>query len=63
VSHDPHPNARSVAEPSGCGHCGIPRRQHYQQWTEAAGLHQWAPPSDAQVLARMKQRRANRTTR
>jgi hypothetical protein len=54
---------RAVAEPSACGHCGIPRRQHYQQWTGEAGWHQWAPPSDGQILGRMIARRADRIVR
>lgn len=47
--------------PHGCGHCGIPERVHSRQWTEAAGWHQWAAPSNAQILARMKARRTART--
>ncbi|MCC9307719.1 hypothetical protein LN042_11525 [Kitasatospora sp. RB6PN24] len=53
-------NPRAVAEPSACRHCGIPHREHYQQWTQAAGWHQWQPPTDAQILARMQARRAGR---
>ncbi|WP_441251178.1 hypothetical protein [Kitasatospora sp. McL0602] len=52
---------RAVAEPSACAHCGIPRREHYQQWTNAVSWHQWASPTSAQILARMKARRAGRT--
>jgi hypothetical protein len=48
------------AEPGGCRHCGIPERQHYQQWTEAAGWHQWVQPEQSQILARMKARKAAR---
>ena len=53
--------ARAVAEPSACQHCGIPRRQHYQHWTKAAGWHQWVAPSQEQIKARMLARRAART--
>lgn len=53
--------SRATAEPSACGHCGIPSRVHYRQWTKAAGWHQWTPPSNAQTLARMTARRAART--
>ncbi|PBC71553.1 hypothetical protein BX265_6163 [Streptomyces sp. TLI_235] len=51
----------TTATPSGCQHCGIPERQHYQQWKPPVGWHQWEPPTDAQTLARMKARRAART--
>ena len=49
------------ATPNGCAHCGIAKRVHYQQWTEAAGWHQWTRPSDEQIKARMRKRRTNRT--
>jgi hypothetical protein len=55
-----HP--RAIAEPSACRHCDIPYREHYQQWTQAAGRHQWTAPTDSQMLARMLARRASRTT-
>ncbi|GAA1977273.1 hypothetical protein [Kitasatospora viridis] len=55
-------NPRAIAEPSACAHCGIPRRGHTRQWMQAAGWHQWQPPTDAQILARMKARRATKTT-
>lgn len=42
--------------PNGCHHCGIPL-PHGQQFTEAAGLHGWVQPTDAQILARMIARR------
>lgn len=50
------------AEPNGCRHCGIPGHRHYQQWTDAAGWHQWVPPTQSQILTRMKARRAARAT-
>lgn len=46
--------------PNGCQHCGVPRREHYQQWKPPVGWHQWAPPTQDQILARMKARRAAR---
>lgn len=49
-----------LTEPSACGHCGIPRRPHAQRWTAAAGWHAWQPPTDAQILARMRARRTAR---
>lgn len=45
------------ADPNGCRHCGIAERGHARQWTEAAGWHQWQPPTNAQIKARMKARR------
>lgn len=51
----------TLAAPNGCRHCGIPARQHAQQWKPPVGWHKWEPPTDAQILARMKARRAQRT--
>lgn len=51
----------ATAEPSACRHCGIPFRRHYQHWIEPVGWHQWTAPTSAQILARMKTRRAART--
>lgn len=50
-----------MTTPNGCQHCGIPQRAHYQQWTRAAGWHQWQPPTDEQIKTRMQQRRTART--
>ncbi|MEU0691933.1 hypothetical protein [Streptomyces uncialis] len=49
------------ANPSACGQCGVPERQHAQQWEPSAGWHTWVAPSQAQILARMRARRAART--
>ena len=51
-----------VVEPSGCQHCGIPERRHYQQWKPPVGWHQHTAPTDPQILTRMKARRAARPT-
>ena len=48
--------------PNGCHHCGINQRDHMQRWTKPAGWHQWTPPTDAQILARMRARRTARLT-
>lgn len=48
----------TTTTPNGCQHCGIPARQHAQQWKPPVGWHKWEPPTDAQILARMKARRA-----
>lgn len=46
--------------PSGCQHCGVERQEHFQRWTTGAGWHKWTAPTQAQILARMKARRAER---
>jgi GH25 family lysozyme M1 (1,4-beta-N-acetylmuramidase) len=51
---------RAIAEPNGCARCGIPK-PHGWQWIEGVGLHQWQPPTDAQIKARMQARRNART--
>ncbi|WP_224273971.1 hypothetical protein [Streptomyces sp. LS1784] len=51
-----------MTEPNGCGVCGVPPREHMQLWKLPAGWHQWSPPSNAQILARMQARRAARAT-
>lgn len=50
-----------TATPNGCGHCGIPEREHAQRWKPSVGWHRWAAPTNAQTLARMKDRRDART--
>ena len=52
---------RPLPDPNACAHCGIPRRQHYQQWKPPAGWHQWTQPTTAQIKTRMLARRAART--
>ncbi|MCX4751738.1 hypothetical protein OG455_41755 [Kitasatospora sp. NBC_01287] len=52
--------SRATDEPSACGHCGIPDRVHYQRWKPPVGWHQWTPPSQEQIKARMTARRAAR---
>ncbi|MEU4080381.1 hypothetical protein [Streptomyces venezuelae] len=44
--------------PNGCRHCGIDHHEHAQRWTEAAKWHQWTPPTQQQIKARMRARRA-----
>ena len=50
-------SAPEVMEPSACTWCGIAERGHARQYADAAGWHQWAQPSQEQILARMKARR------
>lgn len=43
--------------PNSCRHCGLDRRGRAQQWTTEAGWHTWTPPTQDQILARMRARR------
>lgn len=47
--------------PSGCRHCGLDRRLHFQRWTDAAGWHKWEHPTQEQIKARMLERRDARS--
>ncbi|MFC8447587.1 hypothetical protein [Kitasatospora sp. NPDC057223] len=51
----------TTAAPSGCRHCGISKPEHMQRWKSGVGWHAWEPPTQAQILARMKARRAQPT--
>ncbi|SOE31708.1 hypothetical protein [Streptomyces sp. OK228] len=44
--------------PYGCRWCGIDHAEHRDRRTAAAGLHTWQRPTNAQILARMRARRA-----
>nr|WP_051766082.1 hypothetical protein [Streptomyces sp. NRRL F-5135] len=44
--------------PFGCRWCGIDRRSHGRQWVASQGMHAWERPTDAQILARIRARRA-----
>lgn len=46
-----------VVEPSACTWCTIARRGHGRQYADAVGWHEWAQPSQEQILTRMKARR------
>lgn len=47
-------------EPYGCAECGIAARLHGRRWNRSAGWHPWIRPSDEQIKARMRKRRADR---
>ncbi|MFJ7998970.1 hypothetical protein ACIQ7D_17740 [Streptomyces sp. NPDC096310] len=49
---------RSLPSPFGCRWCGIARRSHGRQWIASQGWHAWEQPTNAQILARMRARRA-----
>lgn len=56
------PTTVRLVEPSACRWCGIPRRQHMQQWKEPVGWHKWEHPTDGQIKQRMLARRHVRLT-
>ncbi|MFJ7990274.1 hypothetical protein [Streptomyces sp. NPDC096351] len=45
--------------PSGCRWCGL-SGTHWQFWRPGKGYHQYEPPTQAQILARMRARRKAR---
>jgi hypothetical protein len=49
-----------VTNPNACRHCGIDKREHMQQWKPPVGWHQWTPPTQEQIKARMLARHAER---
>lgn len=46
--------------PNGCRRCGAPQSSHGRRWIPSAGLHTWQPPTQQQILTRMKARRTAR---
>lgn len=52
----------TAPEPSACRWCGIPAREHGRQYLPPVGWHQHTPPTTAQILDRMKARRASKET-
>ncbi|MFF4900523.1 hypothetical protein [Streptomyces sp. NPDC001068] len=62
LDHGPvrHPDG-TPPHPYGCRWCGIEPAEHRQRRTAAAGLHAWARPTNVQILARMRARRAAHT--
>jgi len=53
IRHHAPPN------PFGCRWCGLPD-PHGQYYTRSVGMHSWERPTNAQIKARMRARRANR---
>ncbi|WP_327258245.1 hypothetical protein [Streptomyces sp. NBC_01244] len=51
----------SAATPSACRWCGIPARDHFQQWKPPVGWHKYALPTTEQIKARMRERRRARS--
>ncbi|OKI04960.1 hypothetical protein A6A06_09725 [Streptomyces sp. CB02923] len=52
-------SAVEMPEPYACAWCGV-SLPHGRQYMKSVGMHKWVRPSDAQILARMKARRAAR---
>ena len=53
----------AVTPPSGCRHCGVEARDHFQRWASGVGWHQWVEPTREQIKARMLARRDPRYSR
>ncbi|PPG90902.1 hypothetical protein C5C39_09720 [Rathayibacter sp. AY1F3] len=43
--------------PDGCRWCGVARIGHGHAWVRSVGGHSWEAPTQAQRLARMRERR------
>ncbi|MFD3520427.1 hypothetical protein [Streptomyces sp. NPDC058653] len=52
--------ADMLVPPHGCRWCGDEQGHHGSQWAPIIGLHQWIEPTQRQILARMRDRRAAR---
>jgi len=50
------------SSPNGCTHCGIEKQGHAQQWLPGPGWHTWTEPTQDQIKARMRARRAELLT-
>lgn len=48
--------------PSGCRHCGLGPRLHFQRWTNEAGWHVFTEPTREQILERLRAKYASRLT-
>jgi hypothetical protein len=49
-----------IVEPSACGHCGVPKREHFRRWTTEAKWHPHVEPTQQQIKERMQARRTVR---
>ncbi|MEU8740537.1 hypothetical protein AB0K62_13530 [Streptomyces halstedii] len=47
--------------PFGCRWCGEQAGHHGRSYVRSQGMHAWEQPTTAQILARMRARRAART--
>ena len=51
---------RAAPNPYSCRWCGTDRHHHGRSYVRSQGTHFWAEPTTAQILARMRARRAAR---
>jgi hypothetical protein len=49
---------RIIWSPFACRWCGEERSNHGRSYVPSKGLHGWEQPTPAQIIARMKARRA-----
>ncbi|MFI0929675.1 hypothetical protein ACH4TP_37990 [Streptomyces sp. NPDC021012] len=54
-----YPNGQPPT-PYGCRWCGTEQSGHGRRWKPSVGVHWWAEPTRAQILARMRARRRAR---
>lgn len=52
--------AAPTPAPNACQHCGVDEAEHMQRWKPPVGWHQWTPPTQQQIKARMHARRTTR---
>ncbi|MFD7855204.1 hypothetical protein ACFV6B_13085 [Streptomyces microflavus] len=50
----------AAPDPDGCRWCGVKASRHGRRYVSSQGMHAWEQPTNAQRLARMRARRANR---
>lgn len=48
--------------PSGCRHCGLAERLHFDRWTDVAGWHGFTEPGPELIAERMLAKYAVRDT-
>ena len=53
---------RAAPNPYSCRWCGTDRHHHGSSYVRSQGMHFWAEPTTAQILARMRARRERRLT-
>ncbi|WP_098007794.1 hypothetical protein [Streptomyces sp. sk226] len=51
---------RTAPTPFGCRWCGEQARNHGRSYVRSRGMHGWERPTNDQIKARMRARRANR---
>ncbi|MFB8122060.1 hypothetical protein ACFVG1_12805 [Streptomyces bacillaris] len=51
---------RTAPAPFGCRWCGVQAGNHGRRYVGSHGMHAWERPTNDQIKARMRARRANR---